>query len=132
MYYATGKVQWNKEFVAGNQSFIGKEAILVKEELKRSYKPRVESRVRLSAAMQTEEAVHRQFDALARAPKQLALLMKYIELSGWTGEKKELKEVSRKALLDSAGATSAVLNGLIGKEFSKFTRSKSDVCLPSK
>ena len=41
--------------------------------------------------------------------------MKYIELSGWTGEKKELKEVSRKALLDSAGATSAVLNGLIGK-----------------
>ena len=97
------------------KALLEKEAILVKEELKRSYKPRVESRVRLSAAMQTEEAVHRQFDALARAPKQLALLMKYIELSGWTGEKKELKEVSRKALLDSAGATSAVLNGLIGK-----------------
>ena len=97
------------------KALLEKEAILVKEELKRSYKPRVESRVRLSAAMQTEEAVHRQFDALARAPKQLALLMKYIELSGWTGEKKELKEVPRKALLDSAGATSAVLNGLIGK-----------------
>lgn len=97
------------------KALLEKEAILVKEELKRSYKPRVETRVRLSAAMQTEEAVHRQFDALARAPKQLALLMKYIELSGWTGEKKELKEVSRKALLDSAGATSAVLNGLIGK-----------------
>lgn len=97
------------------KALLEKEAILVKEELKRSYKPRVESRVRLSAAMQTEEAVHRQLDALARAPKQLALLMKYIELSGWTGEKKELKEVSRKALLDSAGATSAVLNGLIGK-----------------
>ena len=97
------------------KALLEKEAILVKEELKRSYKPRVESRVRLSAAMQTEEAVHRQFDALARAPKQLALLMKYIELSGWTEEKKELKEVSRKALLDSAGATSAVLNGLIGK-----------------
>lgn len=97
------------------KALLEKEAIQVKEELKRSYKPRVESRVRLSAAMQTEEAVHRQFDALARAPKQLALLMKYIELSGWTEEKKELKEVSRKALLDSAGATSAVLNGLIGK-----------------
>lgn len=97
------------------KALLEKEAILVKEELKRSYKPRVESRVRLSAAMQTEEAVHRQFDALARAPKQLALLMKYIELSGWTGEKKELKEVSRKTLLDSAGVTNAVLNGLIGK-----------------
>lgn len=97
------------------KSLLEKEAIRVKEELKRSYKPRVEVRVRLTEGMQAEEIVHRLFDTLARAPKQLALLMKYIELSGWSGEKKNLKEVSRKALLDATGATNSVFNGLVEK-----------------
>lgn len=97
------------------KSLLEKEAIRVKEELKRSYKPRVEVRVRLTEGMQEEETVHRLFDTLARAPKQLALLMKYIELSGWSGEKKNLKEVSRKALLDDTGATNSVFNGLVEK-----------------
>lgn len=97
------------------KSLLEKEAIRVKEELKRSYKPRVEVRVRLTEGMQAEETVHRLFDTLARAPKQLALLMKYIELSGWSGEKKNLKEVSRKALLDATGATNSVFNGLVEK-----------------
>lgn len=97
------------------KSLLEKEAIRVKEELKRSYKPRVEVRVRLTEGMQAEETVHRLFETLARAPKQLALLMKYIELSGWSGEKKNLKEVSRKALLDATGATNSVFNGLVEK-----------------
>lgn len=97
------------------KSLLEKEAIRVKEELKRSYKPRVEVRVRLTEGMQAEETVHRLFDTLARAPKQLALLMKYIELSGWGGEKKNPKEVSRKALLDATGATNSVFNGLVEK-----------------
>lgn len=97
------------------KSLLEKEAIRVKEELKRSYKPRVEVRVRLTEGMQAEETVHRLFDTLARAPKQLALLMKYIELSGWSGEKKNFKEVSRKALLDATGATNSVFNGLVEK-----------------
>ena len=96
------------------KSLLEKEAIRVKEELKRSYKPRVEVRVRLTEGMQAEETV-RLFDTLARAPKQLALLMKYIELSGWSGEKKNPKEVSRKALLDATGATNSVFNGLVEK-----------------
>lgn len=97
------------------KSLLEKEAIRVKEELKRSYKPRVEVRVRLTEGLQAEETVHRLFDTLARAPKQLALLMKYIELSGWGGEKKNPKEVSRKALLDATGATNSVFNGLVEK-----------------
>lgn len=97
------------------KSLLEKEAIRVKEELKRSYKPRVEVRVRLTEGLQAEETVHRLFDTLARAPKQLALLMKYIELSGWSGEKKNPKEVSRKALLDATGATNSIFNGLVEK-----------------
>ena len=104
-----------KNLLSVIKSLLEKEAIRVKEELKRSYKPRVEVRVRLTEGMQAEETVDRLFDTLARAPKQLALLMKYIELSGWSGEKKNLKEVSRKALLDATGATNSVFNGLVEK-----------------
>lgn len=98
------------------KSLLDKQAIRVKEELKHHYKPRTEARVRLTEQMRTEEAVRLQFDKLARVPKQLALWMKYIELSGWTQDGTELKEVSKKALLQAAGVSPAVLNGLVDKQ----------------
>ena len=56
------------------KSLLDKEAIHVKEELKRVYKPRTEARVRLTDAMSNERNLRFQFDLLARAPKQLALI----------------------------------------------------------
>lgn len=97
------------------KSLLEKEAVKVKEELKRSYKPRTEARVRLTPGMQDEEKLRGLFDGLARAPKQLAVLMKYIELSGWGTSGTDLKEVIRKSLLEASGASSAILNGLTGK-----------------
>lgn len=97
------------------KSLLEKEAVKVKEELKRSYKPRTEARVRLTPGMQDEEKLRGLFDGLARAPKQLAVLMKYIELSGWRTSGTDLKEVTRKSLLEASGASSAILNGLTGK-----------------
>ena len=97
------------------KSLLEKEAVKVKEELKRSYKPRTEARVRLTPDMQDEEKLRGLFDGLARAPKQLAVLMKYIELSGWGTSGTDLKEVTRKSLLEASGASSAILNGLTGK-----------------
>lgn len=97
------------------KSLLEKEAVKVKEELKRSYKPRTEARVRLTPGMQDEEKLRGLFDGLARAPKQLAVLMKYIELSGWGTSRTDLKEVTRKSLLEASGASSAILNGLTGK-----------------
>lgn len=97
------------------KSLLEKEAVKVKEELKRSYKPRTEARVRLTPGMQDEEKLRGLFDGLARAPKQLAVLMKYIELSGWGTSGIDLKEVTRKSLLEASGASSAILNGLTGK-----------------
>ena len=55
------------------------------------------------------------FNELSRAKKQLAVLMKYVELSGWAEQGKYLKEVSRKELLEKAGASSSVFNGLLEK-----------------
>lgn len=97
------------------KSLMEKDAIRVKEELKRNYKPKTEIRVCLQDSMRDEAVLQKQFDLLARAPKQLALLMKYIELSGWMQEGKLLTEVSKKTLLEASGASSSILNGLIDK-----------------
>lgn len=97
------------------KSLLEKGAVRVKEELKRSYKPRTEVRVRLAPEMRQEERLRAQFDGLARAPRQLAVLMKYVELSGWETSESKLKEVTRKALLEASGASSGILNGLVGK-----------------
>ena len=92
-----------------------KQAIFVKEDLKRNYKPRTEARVRLTEAYFTEHALRELFDNLGRAKKQLSLLMKYIELSGWMGTASTLKEVSKKDLLDKTGASVSILNSLVEK-----------------
>ena len=92
-----------------------KQAIFVKEDLKRNYKPRTEARVRLTEAYSTEHALRELFDNLGRAKKQLSLLMKYIELSGWMGTASTLKEVSKKNLLDKTGASVSILNSLVEK-----------------
>ena len=90
-------------------------AIYIKEELKRSYKPRTETFVRLAETVKSEADLHRLFDALNRAPKQLAALMKYVELSGWVRPGCFLKEVSRKTLLQEASITSSIVSGLVEK-----------------
>ena len=97
------------------KSLLDKEAIYVKEELKRNYKPRTEARVKLADSGMDEARLQQLFNDLGRAPKQLALLMKYIELSGWVSRETTLKEVTKKTLLEKAGGSAAILNGLVEK-----------------
>ena len=97
------------------KSLLEKEAIFVKEELKRNYKPRTEARVRLADKDMDEAKLRALFDELGRAKKQLALLMKYIELSGWMASGEFLKEVSKKSLMEQAGVSPNVFNGLVEK-----------------
>ncbi|WP_300812592.1 primosomal protein N' [uncultured Bacteroides sp.] len=95
------------------KSLLEKEALFVKEELKRTYRPKTETRVRLTPDARNEHRLHIFFDELQRrAPKQLDLLMKYIELSGCLGAR-EVKEVSKQELLRRASATPAVFNALV-------------------
>lgn len=96
------------------RSLLDKEAIFIKEELRRTYKPKTEARVRLVGSAD-ERRLHILFDLLARAPKQLSLLMKYVELSAVMG-KTPVNEVSKKELLQRAGVSPAILNGLVEKK----------------
>ena len=97
------------------KSLLDKEAIFVKEELKRNYHPKQEIRVRLNEIAKEEAYLHKLFTELARAPKQLALLMKYLELSHFLNGG-NLKEVSKKELIKKADASPAAFNGLVEKK----------------
>lgn len=96
------------------KSLLDKEAVFVKEELKDTYKPKMETRVALEEKYLAGDELRKLFDTLMRAPKQLALLMKYIELSGFV-EGVAKKEITRQELLLRASATSAALAGLVEK-----------------
>lgn len=114
-----GKSTGIKNIFAVVKSLLDKEALFVKEELRRSYKPKTETRVRLAEGVRSGQRIRELFDELARAPKQLDLLMKYIELSGILDDE-ELKiipkEVSKKELLQRASVSPAVFNGLVEKQ----------------
>lgn len=103
-----------KNILSVIKSLLDKEAIFVKEEMRRTYKPKTETRVRLTPAARNERRLHFFFDELQRrAPKQLDLLMKYIELSGCLSAGGNVKEVSKAELLKRAAATPGVFNGLV-------------------
>ncbi len=103
-----------KNILSVIKSLLDKEAIFVKEEMRRTYKPKTETRVRLTPAASNERRLHFFFDELQRrAPKQLDLLMKYIELSGCLSAGGNVKEVSKAELLKRAAATPGVFNGLV-------------------
>lgn len=104
-----------KNILSVVKSLLDKGAIFVKEELKRTYKPKMETRVRLTEAARNERRLHFFFDELQRrAPKQLDLLMKYIELSSFLGGN-NVREVPKAELLQRASATPAVFGGLVEK-----------------
>lgn len=104
-----------KNILAVVKSLLEKDALFVKEELKRTYKPKTEMRVRLTEAARNERRLHFFFDELQRrAPKQLDLLLKYIGLSGFLSGQ-AVKEVSKAELLKRSGATPAVFSGLVDK-----------------
>ena len=94
---------------------LDKEAVFVKEDLKRNYKPRTEARVRLVNRDLDELGMMTLFNELAKARKQLAVLMKYVELSGWADRGQYVREVTKKELLESSGTTTSVFNGLVDK-----------------
>ena len=92
-----------------------KEAIYIKEELRRTYKPKTERCVRLAAPYDNDVALSALMDGLARSPKQLECLNKYVELSAWNNGPDPTKHITSKSVQDAARATSSIIKHLIDK-----------------
>ena len=97
------------------QKLIDEEAVFVSERLKERYRPKTENYLRLSEAYCNEQALHKAFDALEKAPRQLELLMKLIQLSGGAAKVMERKGIARKLLLQEHPGQASALKELIKK-----------------
>lgn len=94
------------------KSLIDKGVVVVEEEIKDVYRPKIEKYVCLAEKYQTEDKVEEVFDILKRAVKQQDLFMAYLQMSDFFGERKEVK---KNELLKSTNAGSSMIKGLYDK-----------------
>lgn len=85
------------------------EVIVIHDELEQAYRPKKEKMVRLHPQHEGEQQMHLLFDKLKSAPKQLDLLMAYVELSVKYGA------VRQQDLVERAKATGQQVKSLVDK-----------------
>lgn len=106
------------------KNLIEKKVVLVEEELKDRYQPKVESFVSLTEAYRDEKKLQHIFDELEkRAFKQLELLMTYMRITG--SQPADTASVKRPDLLKMANATPAPLTALVKKGVLEITDKES-------
>ncbi len=96
------------------KSMLEREMIFIDEKVIESYKPRREDFVRLTPRMHEKESLQNAFESIKKAKKQESLLLHYLNLSH-NSSHSQIKEVSKKQLLESASVGLNILNGLIEK-----------------
>lgn len=100
----------SSNFISVLQELLEQEAVSIEDGLTPTYQSKKEKFVFINEHYeQHEPALIKLFDDLAKAPKQLALLMCFLEL------KTKHEFVSHKAILERAKCTSAQLNSLVQK-----------------
>ena len=100
------------------KKLLDKGALLLKEEVKRNYKPKTETCVSLVSGYRAHAPLHALFGELKKAPKQFSLLMKYLEMALGvdalvTNEALSFRYVTKKELLQASGMSASVFSGLV-------------------
>lgn len=108
----------DKKVMTVVKTLLDKGVLKMKEEVRRSYRPRTEVRLRLTEDFFDEGKLNEALDGMGRAPKRKAVLLKYLEMAEAgaalrLNNRHLLAEVSRKQLLEQGGATMAVCNDLV-------------------
>jgi len=89
------------------KSLVGKEAVILYEEVKEKFKPKTEKKIRLTESYLTSSSLEKLFETLASKPKQEAILLKYLQevpiLSDRSGNATGL---SKKKLLEDLSESS--------------------------
>jgi len=109
-----GELLGLKDPMPAIKRLIDEGVVIVEEELREAWKPRTLTYVKLTEAASSEEALHAWFDKLEKkAPKQLHLLMRFVELSRCMSDSP--LEVERNKLLHLSDSSSAALKPLVEK-----------------
>lgn len=93
------------------QKMISKDIIVLEEEIKESYKPKLIRYVKLHSQYETDEGLGQLLEVLKNANKQKEIVLSYFQLRA-----SEKKPVTVKKLTEVSGSTSAAIKALIEKE----------------
>jgi len=92
---------------------IDKGFVVLEEELKELFKPKVDKYVGIHETIKSEDDLKSSFDLLSRSRKQEELFLKFLTLSDYYND---YKLILKKTLLEESGISAAVLKGLYEKE----------------
>ena len=117
--HKTATIQELNQFLGKQASYpvlkllLEKNAVIVEEQMRGSYKPRLLTFVKLNPTYNSEEKLNEIFNSLKKASKQEQLLKVFLSatIHGDSG----MNEISKKELLELEGATDAALKSLIEK-----------------
>ncbi|OSZ82988.1 primosomal protein N' [Chitinophagaceae bacterium IBVUCB1] len=110
----------SRHLTAVLNELLEKEVVQIYDELEPAYKPKTERVISLANKYRDDKALHQLFDELARAPKQLDVLMAYTELSI------KNKLVRQYDLLERSHATAAQIKSLADKGIFKIEERETD------
>lgn len=117
----TATIQDLNRFLGQQSSFailkllLEKNAVIVEEQLRESYKPKLQSFVRLNPAILSENTLNAILDTLQKRAKKQEQLLKIFLSETVYGEPRET-EINKKDLLEIANSTDAVLKALEEKQ----------------
>src|SRR5688572_1809417 len=95
------------------KSLVGKEAVILYEEVKEKFKPKTEKKIRLTEPYNSSSALESVFQVLESKPKQEAVLLKFLQEVPLLGHPEKNKAgISKKKLLEGDVSESS-LNTLI-------------------
>ena len=98
------------------KTLIEKGAVLPEEEMKIRFKPKTESYIRLGENYNSENALQELTQSIEKkAPKQVELLLAYLQRSNWFSGKPE--EVNKAVLLKKSGVSASILSSMVKKGY---------------
>ena len=93
------------------QKLIDKNILVLQEEMKENYKPKLVRYIRLHSKYETNEGLSELLETLKSANKQKEIVLSYFQLSAT-----EKKPITVKKLVETANSSSAIIKALIEKE----------------
>lgn len=105
-----------KSVTAIIKSLVGKRAIILFEEIKEKYKPKVAKKIRLTASFLTNDALVALTGALEKTPKQLDILLRYLSfIPAYNNPDLNQKGLDKSTFSEDNGFSESSLKTLIKK-----------------
>ncbi len=100
------------------KELLAKNAIIIQEDVKNRYKPKLSKYITLAKRVDSQEKIDKTIEILKNAPKQQQLFKKFID---FVDAKKAVKgkRISKQKLIEISGASGAIVKGLCVKNILK-------------